>query len=246
MNFTSKNLTIFVTAVALAAIFIILLLFTNSKESGDANANLVRETTTPSITPTLTATATFTPSPTPIPPRVIHTALRQQAWLETMRENAIFPDVYASKDRPGPGTGRDTLRFNAVIIVTAGIDLELLTEDNILVQGTTVTLRLPPAQIRDCILDEQNSFYYDESCDIGGVSTGGCNALKSTLRERALESAVKADFENLREEAFSEAEDVIKEIIYNLGGVEIVVIEQATENISLFSKDGTCIAHVEG
>lgn len=245
MNFTPKNSAIALVAAALVVIAA-LVLFTNANDSGNSEANLIQPTTTPSMTLTATATPTLTPSPTPISPKVIHTALRQQAWLETMRERAVFPDIYASKDRPGPGTGRDTLRFNAVIIVTAGIDLELLTEDNILVNGSTVTLRLPPAQVRDCILDEQDSFYYDESCDIGGISTGGCNALKTTLRERALESAAKADFENLREGAFSEAEDVITEIVYSLGGIERVVIEQTTEDIPLFSKDGTCIAHVEG
>lgn len=251
----SRPMLIGLGAVGFALVLTIVLFVFAGEDDETSTDVSVRNTLTPSPTttlipsqtPTITPSPTSTPTatPTPIPPRVIHTALRQQAWLETIRESAIFPDLYASEDRIGPGTGRDSIRFNAVITITGGIDLDLFTEQDILVDGQTVTLRLPAPQIRDCILDEDKSFYYEENCTLAGVSTGGCTPLKDILRERAFEAVLDTDFSNLLEDAFSEAEDVISELIYNLGGVENVIIEQSTEEFSDFSEDGTCIAHTK-
>jgi hypothetical protein len=46
----------------------------------------------------------------------------------------------------------------AVGHVNAGINLQQLTPDDITIDGDTLTLRLPPPQLQDCFLNEQQSY----------------------------------------------------------------------------------------
>ena len=42
--------------------------------------------------------------------------------------------------------------------VTAGVDLSQLTEDDIVIEGDTIHIQLPPAQLQDCFLNEAASY----------------------------------------------------------------------------------------
>lgn len=203
-------------------------------------------TPTASPTATMTPTPTATPTPTPIPPQAIFGPIRQQAWLETAREEIIFPELFADGDR-GVVPGGISLKYRAFYDVTAGIDLTLLTLDDIDIDGTTVTITLPDAQVRECIANPLESYYFDRNCSRGpGLGDWpGCRGLESELVEKAQEQIVAYEYENLTNRAYSEAIQVIEGLVRNVGGVEDVIIEQSTEILPVFSVDGTCSALVE-
>jgi hypothetical protein len=209
-------------------------------------------TATPSDTPTSTATQTATstatptptvtpsPTPTPIPASVIIGAINQTAFLESARFVLNLPDLYAENEQPGILPGTRSLRYNANVTVTAGVDFALLTPANILVNGTTITVRLPSPQVRDCILDEASSSYYERNCDAAGVVDIGCGGLEEILRQNALIASTQADHQQILQEAHRSASEIVQKLVLTVAGVQQVVIERAPDPLPILSAGGTC------
>lgn len=173
-------------------------------------------------------------------------AITQQSWIEGARATDNMPNLYIEKDRPGP-LGADSLRYNAFVVVTAGVDLELFSEDDVEVQDNNVVIYLPGPQIRDCILDEQNSAYYDGGCAVAGIiPTGVCDNLADELRKQALAAAANTDHTELLSQAFEGASETVLKLVENIEGVEKVTIEQSPKEIPLFSSAGTCDEYQTG
>lgn len=176
----------------------------------------------------------------------IHQNIQQQAWIEGARAVDNLPNLSIKKDRPGP-LGADSLRYNAFVTITAGVDLELFTEEDIEVQGNTLIIRLPSPQIRDCILNEQDSVYYDGGCAVAGlIPTGVCDDLEDELRKQALAAAANTDHTELLSQAFEGASETVLKLVQNIEGVKKVTIEQAPKEVPLFSAAGTCDEHYTG
>ncbi len=55
------------------------------------------------------------------------------------------------------GLYRDSLIYHAVGTVEAGIDLSTMTESDIIVEGQTIIVRLPPPRLLRCFINEQQS-----------------------------------------------------------------------------------------
>jgi hypothetical protein len=60
----------------------------------------------------------------------------------------------------------ERLMLVAVGAVTAGIDLGRLTAADVMLDGGTLTVRLPPPEIQDCFLDENASYVADRTTGI--------------------------------------------------------------------------------
>ncbi|MFP4322373.1 MAG: DUF4230 domain-containing protein [Anaerolineales bacterium] len=171
-------------------------------------------------------------------------AIEQQGFLEGARANNNLPNIYASNEWPGLLPGRRSLRYNAFVTVTAGIDLENVSPQDIRTAGNTVTVVLPPAQVRDCILDEAASSYFDRRCSAIGVVDVGCGGLEAELRAQALIASATADHDVLLEDAFASGAEVIQNLLLGFDGVEQVVIQQAQVDTSRYSPAGTCVNHL--
>jgi hypothetical protein len=171
-------------------------------------------------------------------------AIEQQGFLEGARANNNLPNIYASNEWPGILPGRRSLRYNAMVTVTAGIDMENFSPQDIRVDGDTVTVALPPAQVRDCILDEAASAYFDRNCSAIGVVDVGCGGLEDVLRAQALQASAQADHAQLLEQAFNSGAEVIQNLLGGFEGVERVVIERSQADVSFYSLAGTCVRHL--
>jgi hypothetical protein len=222
----------------------------------EGTPEVVYYTDTPTVTgtppPTLTPTATFTPTatytptptntptPTPIPPGLIINTINQEAWLETARVSAFISNLRAENDWPGLLPGKRSLRYNAVVIITAGIDFGLLAEQDIIVNGQNVIIQLPSPQVRDCFLDEAASTYYDRNCSAAGVVDVGCGGLEDELRGKALDAAAAAEFDDLLNMAFENAEETVESLLVGLPGIETLTIVRSSEILPDLSPAGTC------
>jgi|GEM_PF-6110943 len=202
-------------------------------------------THTPSHTPTNTPTATFTPTatptntptPTPVPPSFVLSEI-ESTWLETQREVRVY-QLFAENTGTIFNIGR-SLRYEANVTVTAGIDLSLLTLDDIEVNGTTVTITIPQPQLRDCILDETTSRYYERNCDAAGVVDIGCGGLEAELRDQAPFAALNDDENTIfLADAYVEAAAFLQDLV-QVTGIDQVIIQQSTDPLSIVSLGGTC------
>lgn len=197
----------------------------------------------PSLPPTATFTPTPTPTltPTPIPPQAIFGPIQRQAWLETAREQVVFPELFADGDR-GVVPGGISLKYKAYFDVTAGVDLTLVTLDDIQIEGSTVTITIPQAQVRECIINLEKSEFYDRNCSRGpGLGDWpGCRGLEEELVRKAQDRIVSYDYANLVNKAYNQAATVIESLIYNVSGVETVNIRLSEDELPLYSLGGTC------
>ena len=165
--------------------------------------------------------------------------VQQEAWLETARELQNV-DIQAKNDWPGILPGQRSLRYSALVTVTAGVDLQLMDENSFVVDGDTVTVTLPPPQIKDCILDEDNSRYYDRNCSAVGVVDVGCGGLEDVLRQTAVETAATENVEPLMEDAFNFAAEQIQNMGSNMGFTTVNIVRSPVD-VSQVASDGTCI-----
>lgn len=170
-------------------------------------------------------------------------AIDKEAWFEGARQTDNIPQLTITKPWPVDTiTGDRSLRYNAFVEVTAGVDFELIDDVSsvIVVDGRNITITLPPPQVRECVLDETNSFYYDRQCEIVGV-VSACGELEDELRQAAIAAAANADHEELLEEAFEETADFVKGIIRATNTkVEKITVLMGDTPISQYSDQGLC------
>ncbi len=170
-------------------------------------------------------------------------AIDEEAWFEGARQTDNIPQLTITKPWPVDSiTGERSLRYNAFVEVTAGVDFELIEDvaSAIEIEGRNITITLPPPQVRECVLDETNSFYYDRQCEIVGVISA-CGELEDELRQAALGAAANADHSELLEEAFEETADFVKGIIRATNSkVEKITVLMSETPISQYSDQGLC------
>ena len=112
--------------------------------------------------PSVGVTLITTPTTTIISGPVVLNAIRNQAKLETVA--MVFAnDMDITKTWGLEGACRETLTYLGYYTVTAGVDLQQLTEQNVKVDSTggppqtEITITLPPASIMHVELDTQRS-----------------------------------------------------------------------------------------
>jgi|GEM_PF-4247280 len=178
------------------------------------------------------------PSYTAIEVRQLILTEYESFWLESYRQTQAI-DVYASNEWPGILPGRRSLRYLGFVTVTAGVDLDLLEEADITYEGETLVITLPQPQVRDCILDEQSSRYYDRQCSAAGVVDAGCGGLEDILRERALLTAATENTPYIFDEAQENAIERLGGFLTAVG-VQSVRFEVSEVQIPLVAQTGTC------
>ncbi len=112
--------------------------------------------------PSAAVTFITTPTTTIISGPVVLNAIRNQAKLETVA--MVFAnDLDITKTWGLEGACRESLTYLGYYTVTAGVDLQLLTQENVQVESaggppqTEITITLPPASIMHVELDTQRS-----------------------------------------------------------------------------------------
>lgn len=236
------GITIALVVVGIGAV----LAMSNTGRDEAAATTVLSATPSPSFTPSIMPSPTITPSPTPISPTVILLSFQTQDWLETGREVVVMPDLRVRRDRPGPDaiTGDYNMSYSANLVVTFGIDFREITFDDIEIDGSKVIIQWPNVQLRDCIIDEQLSEYYDRDCDVQGVFEI-CDELERELRETALEEIVRYDHSEFLQKADTTARNTLRRWLEDVGGVGEVVFEPDPNPLPLTSANGTCAAYVD-
>ena len=133
-----------------------------------------RPTATFTPAPTNTPIATSTPTPTPRPtatptptPIAVITGINAFGRLETLQYT--MRDIVQIEDEPATlleRFSRDKLLLIAEGEVVAGFDLRKVTEDDIVVLGTTVLIFLPPPEVLYSRIDNEKTFVYERETGI--------------------------------------------------------------------------------
>lgn len=104
--------------------------------------------------------------------------------------------------------------------VEAGIDLARIGEEDVTVEGETVTIRLPEPEIFSASLDEGETGVYDR--DLSPLNLRPDDALVEEARDEAVERIEAAARENgILEQAETNAEDSIRAFVSALGFEEV-------------------------
>lgn len=146
--------------------------------------------------------------------------IQEMALLQT-----ASGDLLISKTVVDTGAAPDAeITVSYIGHVTAGVDLALVTTDNILTdESGTLTIILPPAQLTGCYLGKPD--IVQRNCtDIPLVQDCGkiVESLQDEAYDRALEELRETAYElNLLELAYQEAESRIFDLLKNLGHTDV-------------------------
>jgi hypothetical protein len=153
--------------------------------------------------------------------------------LNELATTKLIAQVVVTERENGPGlmsyvpeVAREALTEEEVILIAvgdvrAGVNLDELGEDDVRVDGETVTIDLPEARILSVALDEERTGLYDR--DRGLLRIRGNDALLEDARDDAITKIEAAAQENdLMEQAQTNAEDAIKTLATTLGYKEVV------------------------
>ncbi len=166
------------------------------------------------------------PTPTVLPdPVTIVNQIRPLARLETIQytvEKVITAEVGQGALAPLLG---DKLLFVGHGYVIAGIDLEKLTSQDLVLEDGAVKVRLPQAEIFDATLDNDKSYVYDR--DTGLLTHGDMN-LETLARQEAEDQIRQAALnDGILEQAQANAESYIRSLLNRLGYNQVIFIQSA-------------------
>lgn len=198
------------------------LLITNTPTATSLPTQTPAPTVSPTPTPTSTATPTNTPTPTPTPIVVI-THINALGKLETT-EFAMRTVVDLGNEPANLWEkifGSDQLMLVAEGEVVAGIDLDKVKPEDILVQGTTVNITLPSPEILYSRVDNERTYVYERK-------TGLFRPIDKTLegRARLLAEQSMVDWATQRDiygKAADSARLHVENLLRSLGFTEIVI-----------------------
>ncbi len=163
------------------------------------------------------------PTPTILPdPITIINQIRPLARLETIQytvEKVITAEV--GQDALAPLFG-DRLLFVGHGYVTAGIDLENLGSQDLVLQDGMIKVHLPDAEIFNATLDNDKSYVYDRET---GLLTHGDINLETTARQAAEEQIRQAALDDgILAQAQANAETFIQSLLNKLGYSQVSFI----------------------
>jgi hypothetical protein len=106
--------------------------------------------------------------------------------------------------------------------VVAGVDLQRLRPDDVRVQGSTLTLRLPPAEVLHTRLDNRHSEVFERR---SGVLTGPDRHLEGRVRVEAEEQILQAAMESgMLRTARENAREALRRHLQPLGFSEVRIL----------------------
>ncbi len=178
------------------------------------------DTPAPTATPVPTATSTPTPTPTPI---IVNPKIQALGRLEAAQY--IMQTVVDLEREPGnvwqQFFGNDKLLLVAEGQVVVGFDLTKVEENDIVVDGDTVHLTLPPPEILYTGVDEDKTYVYERET---GLFVPPDPALETDARRVAQKSILNWALEH---DAFGKAEEFgilyMESFLRSLGFTEVDV-----------------------
>jgi len=182
------------------------------------------------LTPPPIAQIFATPTPEIITGAAVVQRIQQLSRLETASYTVqTVIDVSQSSNIPiiGDFLAGDELLLIAHGTVVAGVDLGALPSDAVSVapDGSTITLRLPPAQIFSASLDSQKTRVYSRE---RGVFAPDNKDLETQARQVAEAEILKAACEDgVLSKATLQAEAALRQLLSVVDEAEIVVIPAA-------------------
>jgi len=189
-------------------------------------------TWTPTPTPTPVPTWTSTPTATPIPVAIVIEEIRQAKELVTV---VISEQAIVSYDQDN---GYCVLRrlpptqvmYFAFGQVRAGIDLSLISANDIQVTGTQVTIKLPPSFIITSSIDADRSRWDidppNSLCDVG-LTAGSIEIIEQRAQQAILQTACEM---RILEQSNANARDALDELITQLGFDQVTIETQAAQS----------------
>ncbi|HIE25519.1 MAG TPA: DUF4230 domain-containing protein [Anaerolineales bacterium] len=223
-----KNIVPFVLLiiVAVAAYFIVLAVQEGTKQAQNvvqpfSDVSSAMQTQNASMQTQVSELLNPTPTIIPDPITIIH-EVRSLARLETIQysvEKVITAEI---------GQGNfgflfgDKLLFVAHGVVIAGIDLEKLGPENMKLEGDTLYVTLPPAEVFIATLDNAKSYVYDRET---GALTHGDTNLETTARQAAEQEIYKAAMEDgILKLAQQNAEHFLEKFFEALGYDKVIFL----------------------
>jgi hypothetical protein len=163
------------------------------------------------------------PTPTILPdPVTIINQIRPLARLETIQytvEKVITAEV--GQGALGVLIG-DRLLFVGHGYVTAGIDLEKLSSQDLVLEDGMIKVQLPEAEIFDATLDNHKSYVYDRET---GLLTHGDINLETTARQAAEDQIRQAALDDgILAQAQANAETFLQSLLNKLGYAQVSFI----------------------
>ncbi len=164
------------------------------------------------------------PTPTILPdPVTIVNQIRPLARLETIQytvEKVITAEIGQGALAPLLG---DKLLFVGHGYVTAGIDLEKLGSQDLVIEGGVVKVRLPQAEIFDATLDNHKSYVYDRTT---GLLTHGDINLETIARQAAEDQIEQAALDDgILAQAQANAESYLRSLLNRLGYNQVTFVQ---------------------
>jgi hypothetical protein len=164
------------------------------------------------------------PTPTVLPdPVTIINQIKPLARLETIQytvEKVITAQVGQGALAPLLG---DKLLFVGHGYVTAGIDLQKLKSQDLVVEEGIINVRLPQAEIFDATLDNDKSYVYDRET---GLLTHGDINLETIARQAAEDQIRQAALsDGILDQAQANAESYLRSLLNKLGYIQVVFVQ---------------------
>ena len=179
-------------------------------------------TATPAPTDTPTPIPTNTPTPTPTPIVVIN-HISSLGRLETgeFAMQTVVDLENEPKNLWEKILGTDKLMLVAEGEIVAGVDLEKIEEEDIVVRGTTVNVTLPSPEILYSRIDNERTYVYERN-------SGLLRPVDKTLESRARLLAEQSMVDwAIQRDIYSKATDSarlhIENLLRSLGFTEIVI-----------------------
>lgn len=183
-------------------------------------------TETPTLTPVPSPLPTSTPTPIPTPTPIIIGSFAELGTLISLKAT-LQTVVELEKPRPFP-LAPERILLAAVGNVEAGIDLTKIQKNNIKIDGTTVHLVLPPAQVTSVELLPDETEIYDTAqgwllSEYQGLEVEALNTARQQLEQWAVER------NNLLTKAEDEAKVQLDSFLKKLGFEEVIITYKRDE-----------------
>lgn len=161
------------------------------------------------------------PTPTIIPdPITIVHAVRSLARLETI-QYSVEKVITAETGQGWLGfLFGDRILFIAHGTVVAGIDLQKLAPEDLLIEGGVLYVTLPQAEVFSATLNNEDSYVYDRQ--LGALAKGGEN-LETDIRRAAEQEILKSALEDgILDQAQVNAEAYLLRLFLSLGFHDVI------------------------
>lgn len=164
------------------------------------------------------------PTPTILPdPVTIIQQVRPLARLETIQYSIQKVITAESGQEVLKELFGDRLLFVAHGKVIAGVDLSIITEQDIEIRDSILTITIPPAEVFVATLDNEKSYVYDRDTGLLRKSDPNLETLARQAAEREIMDGALED--GILIQASANAQIFLTRMLNNLGFKDVIILE---------------------